>query len=140
MIAAGVSDAQATKISKGRLYKGTHARDFVTQNRSDIGTITIEQQEALFDLIYPGYVTKAIANYNYWTAHFSDRLEWDALSQIVKDILVDFVYQGFTKGENPMKAGMKDDVDQLISYIENNPTIRQYEDGRKRAAYLRKNR
>lgn len=140
MIAAGVEDAQATKISKARQFKGTNARDFVAQNRADIGTITIEQQEALFDLIYPGYVVKAVANYNYWTSPFSERLQWDALSQIVKDILVDFVYQGFTKGANPMKAGMKDDVDQLISYIENNPTIRQYEDGRKRAAYLRKNR
>ncbi len=39
-----------------------------------------------------------------------------------------------------MKAGMKDDVDELIRYIENTPAISQYEPGRKRAAYLKKNR
>ncbi|QZP34359.1 peptidoglycan DD-metalloendopeptidase family protein [Pseudomonas sp. DR48] len=140
MIAAGVDSAQATKISKAHGLKGSSASNFVTHNRADIGNITLDQQEALFDLIYPDYVAKAIVNYNHWTASLSERLEWDALSSIVKDILVDFVYQGFTKGANPMKAGMKDDVDQLISYIENTPAISQYEQGRKRAAYLRKNR
>lgn len=38
-----------------------------------------------------------------------------------------------------MKAGMKDDVDELIRYIESTSAISQYEHGRKRAAYLKKN-
>ncbi|WP_226992665.1 calcium sensor EFh [Pseudomonas syringae group genomosp. 3] len=140
MIAAGVEPGQATKISKARNLKGAAANNFVVQNKTDIGNITLEQQKALFALIYPDYVSKAIANYNRWTSTLPAHLEWAALRPIIQDILVDFVYQGFTKGENPMRAGMKDDVDELIRYIENTPAISQYEPGRKRAAYLKKNR
>ena len=53
---------------------------------------------------------------------------------------MDFVYQGFTKGPNPMKAGMHNNVNELISYIENTPAISQYESGRHRADYLRNNK
>ncbi|WP_240997896.1 hypothetical protein [Pseudomonas viridiflava] len=140
MIAAGVEPGQATKISKASNLRGAAANNFVVQNKTDIGNITLEQQKALFALIYPDYVSKAIANYNHWTSTLPGRLEWAALRPIIQDILVDFVYQGFTKGENPMKAGMKDDVDELIRYIENTSAISQYEPGRKRAAYLKKNR
>ncbi|MBX8490158.1 calcium sensor EFh [Pseudomonas cichorii] len=140
MIASGIESGQATKISKAHGLRGSAAANFVELNRDDIGNITLEQQRALFDLIYPDYVAKAISNYNHWTSSLPDRLEWESLRPIIKDVLVDFVYQGFTKGPNPMKAGMKDDVDQLISYIENTPAISQYEPGRNRAAYLRNNR
>lgn len=116
------------------------ARDFVAANKQDIGEITLEQQKALFDLIYPDYVSRAIVVYNNWTSTLPGRIEWEGLQQIVRDILVDFVYQGFTQGPNPMKAGMNDDVDELIRYIENTPAISQYEGGRHRANYLRNNR
>ncbi|MFZ5459334.1 MAG: hypothetical protein ACOZF1_08390, partial [Pseudomonadota bacterium] len=62
-----------------------------------------------------------------------------SLDQAIRDVLVDFVYQGFTKGPNPMKAGMRNDKAELIRYIENTPAIRQYEPGRNRARYLRNN-
>ncbi|WDG81381.1 hypothetical protein PUP68_00280 [Pseudomonas chlororaphis] len=140
MVASGVPAAQATKISKARGLKGNLARDFVAANKQDIGEITLEQQKALFDLIYPDYVSRAIVVYNNWTSTLPGRIEWEGLQQIVRDILVDFVYQGFTQGPNPMKAGMNDDVDELIRYIENTPAISQYEGGRHRANYLRNNR
>ncbi|AZD03520.1 hypothetical protein [Pseudomonas chlororaphis] len=140
MVASGVPSAQATKISKARGLKGILARDFVAANKQDIGEITLEQQKELFDLIYPDYVSRTIVVYNSWTSTLPGRIEWEGLRQIVRDILVDFVYQGFTQGPNPMKAGMNDDVDELIRYIENTPAISQYEGGRHRANYLRNNR
>lgn len=39
-----------------------------------------------------------------------------------------------------MEAGMRNNIDELIRYIENTPGISQYEPGRHQAEYLRKNR
>lgn len=39
-------------------------------------------------------------------------------------------------GPNPMRAGMNNDYDELIRYIEDTPAIKQYERGRNRAGYL----
>ncbi len=114
-------------------------QQFVRNNKTSIGEITTEQEIILFNTIYPDYVSRAIKNYNHWTANESGRTEWRALTQIIRDVLVDFVYQGFTKGPNPMKAGMKNDKEELIRYIENTPAINQYELGRNRARYLRNN-
>jgi murein DD-endopeptidase MepM/ murein hydrolase activator NlpD len=140
MIAAGVDTAQASKISQAHGLKGNNAKQFATTNKKNIGEISRNQQILLFNLIYPGYVNRAIANYNSWTSDEPGRIEWSGLKQVIKDVLVDFVYQGFTKGPNPMKAGMNNDVNKLISYIENTPAISQYEGGRHRADYLRNNK
>ena len=104
-----------------------------------IGEISSEQEINLFNEIYPDYIERAIANYDRWTESEPERTDWSSLDQVIRDVLVDFVYQGFTKGPNPMKAGMRNDKDQLIRYIENTPAISQYEPGRNRARYLRNN-
>ncbi|MFP6800923.1 MAG: hypothetical protein VCA39_17650 [Pseudomonas sp.] len=140
MISAGVGSAQARKISAANGLKGTSAGDFVTTNKADIGTITVEQQIILFNLIYPDYVSRAKSNYDNWTAEEPTRIDWNNLDQVIRDVLVDFVYQGFTKGPNPMKAGMTNNADTLINYIENTAGISQYEAGRHRATYIRNNR
>ncbi|MDF7681437.1 hypothetical protein PT300_12905 [Enterobacteriaceae bacterium ESL0689] len=64
LIASGVSNDQAIKISKGAKLKGNMARDFVALNKENIGEITLQQQESLFAITYPKYVDKAILNYN----------------------------------------------------------------------------
>ena len=136
---AGIEHDQATKISQAFGKKGAAAQQFVRVNKASIGEITVEQEIILFNTIYPDYVERAIKNYNYWTSSKPNRVEWNALDQAIRDVLVDFVYQGFTKGPNPMKAGMKNDKEELIRYIENTPAISQYEPGRNRARYLRNN-
>lgn len=138
MIAAGISTTQASEISQAHNLKGPHAQKFVIENKKKIGAISFDQQILLFNLIYPFYVRRAITNYDDWTSDEPDRTEWANLHQVIKDILVDFVYQGFTKGPNPMKAGMNNDANELIRYIENTPAISQYESGRHRADYLRR--
>jgi len=137
MTSAGIAHDQATKISQAHGKKGVAAQQFVSDNKSSIGQITPEQEILLFNIIYPNYVDRAIRNYDHWTASEPDRTDWNALDQVIRDVLVDFVYQGFTKGPNPMKAGMRNDKAELIRYIENTPAIRQYEPGRNRARYLR---
>ena len=140
LIRAGVPDVQAGLIAEGAGKKGEAARIFVQNNRDAIGTISHAMQIRLFEIIYPGYVTSAKANYESWTGPYPERVSWDNLSKPIREIMIDFVYQGFTKGEAPMKAGMKNDIDQLIHYIENNATMKRYEAGRQRANYLRNNR
>jgi len=62
---------------------------------------------------------------------------WNNLDAAIRDVMVDFVYQGFTKGPNPMKAGMNNDYDELIKYINSEPSMKQYEAGRNRVKYLK---
>lgn len=52
-------------------------------------------------------------------------------------MLVDFVYQGFTKGPKPMKAGMNNSFNELIKYIDGAAAIKRYEPGRNRVKYLK---
>ncbi|KAA8999934.1 hypothetical protein FJU30_11635 [Affinibrenneria salicis] len=137
---AGVPDDQAVMIAQGAGLKGEGARQFVQQNRDTIGIISHEQQIRLFEWIYPDYVQRAMSNYDQWTASYADRTKWQDLKPVIKDILVDFVYQGFTRGEAPMKAGMHNDVDALIYYIEHSATMQRYEAGRQRARYLKNHR
>ena len=136
MIRAGILESQAESLSKGAGLKGLKARAFVDTYQDEIGKITHAQQVGLFDNIYSEYEERAVRNYNKWTAGQRDRVEWGRLDQPIRDILVDFVYQGFTRGPNPMRAGMNNDYDELIRYIEGTPAIKQYERGRNRAGYL----
>lgn len=135
---AGVSDEIAHKISLGHGLKGDAAKDFVNVHKAKIGQLTAEQQISLFMIIYPLYVERARSNYNKWTRSEVDAIGWDRLDQVIRDVLVDFVYQGFTTGPNPMMAGMHNSKEELIAYIENTPGIKRHEPGRRRVAYINK--
>jgi hypothetical protein len=139
MIEAGVEDEKARRIAFAHGLKGFAARDFVANNKAVIGEITKRQQISLFNIIYPAYVDRTISIYNKWTQAEVDRVLWEDLGPVVKDVLVDFVYQGFTAGPNPMISGMRNSKTDMIFYIENTPAISQYEPGRQRANYLRVN-
>lgn len=136
MVASGIDSDKANKISMAAGLKGSAAMNFVLSNRESIGEITRMQQNKLFGLIYPTYVDRAKRNYKDKTHGAPGALPWDSLEQKIQDILVDFIYQGFS-GERPMRAGMYNRQQELISYIENNATISSYENGRHRANYLR---
>ncbi|MDK9604628.1 pesticin C-terminus-like muramidase, partial [Lelliottia wanjuensis] len=136
MIASGIPNDQAVKISKCAGFKGANARDYVSAHKNDIGEITLQQQESLFSIIYPKYVERAMANYKKWTNGISSTKQWDSLDPSIQEVLVDFVYQGFTKGPKPMLAGSNNSKRELIDYIQNTPAISQYEPGRHRVEYL----
>ncbi len=142
LVAAGMAQDKADEFAKGAGKKGDDAKKFVADNKEKLGEITQEVQKKLFENIYPTYVESAKANYDKWTKGddanpLAGKVEWDKLEQAIRDILVDFVYQGFTKGPNPMVKGMKNDFDELIDYINDTPALKQYEAGRKRVDYLK---
>jgi len=138
--AAGVPAHQAAMIAKGATLKSTQASQFVQNNQASIGTISHQQQIQLFEAIYPDYVQRAHTNYDNYTNGQPGKVAWQDLHPAIRDIMVDFVYQGWTKGPRPMMAGMTNDFDTLIHYIENTAPIAAGETGRQRANYLRRNR
>lgn len=138
--AAGVPVNQAAMIAKGAGLKGEKAKNFVKNNQMSIGTISHQQQIRLFEAIYPSYVQRAHNNYDNYTNGLNGKIAWENLHSAIRDIMVDFVYQGWTAGPRPMVAGMTNDFDTLIHYIENTPAISEGEPGRQRANYLRKKR
>lgn len=136
LVNAGVDAIKANKLSDCSGLKGELAQRFVDANKLAIGLLTHSQQIKLFELIYPGYEQRAEQNYNKWTGNEVARVLWDDLHPPIRDILVDFVYQGFTKGPRPMRAGMNNSFDELISYIEGSAVLQRYEPGRNRVKYL----
>ena len=138
MIRAGIPIQTAKALSEGAGLKGIKAKEFVEKQKKIIGKITHTQQVKLFNNIYSTYEKRAKKNYERWTGAYKNRIEWDDLDQAIRDILVDFVYQGFTRGPNPMKAGMNNSFDELIKYISETAAIKQYEHGRNRIKYLKK--
>lgn len=138
MIKAGIPAKTAKVLAEGAGLKGAKAKEFVDKYKKTNGEITHAQQIKLFDNIYPTYETRAKNNYDRWTAAEKNRVEWSRLHQAIRDVLVDFVYQGFTKGGNPMKSGMNNDFDEMIKYINTTAAIKKFEPGRGRAKYLTK--
>ncbi|WP_299491050.1 S-type pyocin domain-containing protein [uncultured Shewanella sp.] len=139
LVKAYVNKDTAKLISKGAGLKGESAEKFVNENKAKIGEITRKSQHFIFVNIFPFYVQRTKNNYNKWTKNYSERTDWDLLDNKIQDVLIDFVYQGFTKGERPMVKGMKNDKQELIGYIRSNPILKSYEMGRKRANYLQGN-
>ena len=138
LVAAGLDGKRAAAFAAGAGMSGSDAKAFVEKNKAALGQISPEVQKALFERIFPTYVADAVKNYDKWTLGETDRLPWTALDAPIRDVLVDFVYQGFTKGGNPMKKGMRNDYDELILYIETTAVLVGYEAGRRRAPYLRR--
>ncbi|MBC6485711.1 pesticin C-terminus-like muramidase [Aeromonas hydrophila] len=144
---SGVPDDIASLISAGAGIKGGDASKFVSENKNST-LITRKSQYRLFEKIYPDYVLRAKSNYERWTTaqsiqdanipgvSISDKTNWESLDDKVKDVIVDLVYQGFTKGPRPMVYGMLNDRQKYADYIKNNPSLSQYEPGRNRAKYL----
>ncbi|MBI5276888.1 MAG: hypothetical protein HY854_10545 [Burkholderiales bacterium] len=137
---ASLDNETAKAIAKGVGLSGQAAMDFVAMNKLKVGEISGFVQHSLFENIYPDYLERGRKNYEYWTSTEKDRVLWNNLHPAIRDILVDFVYQGFTAGARPMVKGMKNDFDELISYIQSTPDLSRYEPGRQRVAYLKRHK
>ncbi|HFG2074739.1 TPA: type VI secretion system tip protein TssI/VgrG [Vibrio cholerae] len=148
LIKSGVAHDQATVISKGAGLKGSNADNYVRLNKTNT-EISRKAQHNIFLTIYPEYIKRAKINYDKWTTEkgvilaniegvdYKDKTPWDELDPKIQDVIVDLVYQGFTKGPRPMVYGMLNDKEKLADYISTNPTLKMYEKGRRRASYLR---
>lgn len=136
---SGVPADQAELMSQGRKLTGASAERFVKNNRNECGIISREAQARLFELIYPNYLSRAKTVYLNKTAKFSERTSWENLKAPIREIAVDFVYQGLGF-ERTMKACMTNDYDILINFIETNAQVQSYEGGRQRARFLKNKR
>ncbi len=149
LVEAGVVQSRADAIGAAAGLKGEAAANFVSNNRDPIGPITLDQQQALFDLVYPRYVTQTQSNYEYHRSHDAVTgvllqeplgLPWGSLHWAIQDVLVDFVYQGYGKPQpgyqRPMRAGMNNNPDEMINYIQTTPKMLQWEPGRQRIPFL----
>ncbi|RRZ92939.1 pesticin C-terminus-like muramidase [Erwinia sp. 198] len=137
---AGLPVSKAKKLAEASRLTGCEARNFVKKHHHEIGIITEIQQVKLFEKIYPDYEVRAKNNYNSWLKNRSDIVPWGSLSLAIKNVLIDFVYQGYTKSARPMLAGAHNNPQELINYIRNTPTLRDDEPDRQRVNYLLESR
>ncbi len=143
LTAAGMDAKTAAAFAKGAGLQGPGTDDksaegFVKNHRAELGTITTAVQKKLFQAIYPSYAAKARERYHFHATHKA--VQWELLKAPIRDVLVDFVYQGFGQEKKgygrPLQAGMNNDYQELIDYIHGSATMRGYEAGRHRADYL----
>ncbi len=143
LTASGVPLMQARRIAAGAGLSGQDAQAFVRANRASIGTISHLQQNNLFNRIYPEYEVLARQDYQAYIAENRTRAPrsgwptWNQLDGRVRDVIVDLVYQQGQLYDRQMPPILANSREALARYIENTPQLRQYEDGRGRADYLR---
>ncbi|MGI8490857.1 calcium-binding protein [Pectobacterium sp. S5] len=136
MLRIGIGSEKANLIAKGAGLKAGAAETFVKEYKEKIGMITHQQQIALFNMVYVGYIEIAKKRYARYSANVPDRVNWDELHPAIRDILIDLAYQGFA-GETTIPVAAKNDIDLLIKKIESTKDLLDYEAGRNRAGYLR---
>jgi len=89
LIAAGLPRTQAEAYAEAVGLYGQDARDYIQNHRDTLGSITPEQQLALFNRIYPQYVNSARTTVE---THFG--VQWADLSTTMQNALVDLNYRG----------------------------------------------
>lgn len=118
LVAAGMDETQATKISKGAGKKGQAAGDFVTANKDDVGEIAKSVQQQLLATMLVEYTAKAkdLATSTtatkdgsgYYTnargreindgvdagTYVLTDAQWDALHPAMVEFVTDLKYQG----------------------------------------------
>ncbi len=140
LVRAGVPREQAALFAEGHGKIGSAAHLFVKNYRHACGIISRESQARLFELIYPGYVKSARHLYNLDAQKYNhNAVQWDKLHKAIREVIVDFVYQGLSR-ISIIKQCMTNDFDSLIHFIKTDKTVSQYEPGRDRAGYLRRNK
>lgn len=136
LIAAGISASQASRISAAAGKKGVDAERFVRSNQ-DIGEITTEQQIKLFNNIYPAYENRAQLRYKEKTKGMSNVTKWEDLNPVLRDILVDIVYNGY-EGKDAMPAASKNNISQFIAFLKNHKVYSGDNRNQYRVPYLQK--
>lgn len=91
---AGIPLVQAEEIANGAGLSGHPARNFVQANQATIGDITRAQQEALFNIVYPSYESKAERLYDKFSKGIPGAPTWSELDPAISTILIDFAYVG----------------------------------------------
>lgn len=122
-LAIGLPSEVATNISKAAGLSGESARKFLGSNKEVLPTLTQEQQQGLFDRIYPTYIDRAkyLATKDDVTKKYG-ATDWDNLTPSIREVVTDMTYQGVytpavrTKIQSAVAAN---DKEQLAGILEN---------------------
>ncbi len=139
LVRAGVPREQAALFAEGHGKIGSAAHLFVKNYRHACGIISRESQARLFELIYPGYVKRTKHFYNIFAQRNIAAVPWDNLHKAIREITVDFVYQGLVSREIIAHCA-ENKFDALIQFIRTDYRIKRFENGRHRADYLLRHR
>lgn len=139
LVQAGVPREQAVLFAEGYGKIGSAAHLFVKNYCHACGIISRESQARLFELIYPGYVKRAKHIYNILAKRNVDTVPWDNLHKAIREITVDFVYQGLVSREIISHCA-ENNFDSLIQFIRTDYRTKRFENGRHRADYLLRHR
>ncbi len=95
LIVAGLDAAKAVLISQAAGLKGEEAEEFIEENDLEDFEISPEAQLKLFEIEYGRKVddTKRLATKADVTRAYGET-NWDALHQVIKDVLVDLRFRG----------------------------------------------
>ncbi|MEH2921975.1 hypothetical protein ACFFL1_11420 [Samsonia erythrinae] len=74
MLRIGIGSEKASLIAMGASLKGAAAAIFVKEYRAKIGVITHQQQVALFNMVYGGYIETAKKRYALYSTDVPGRV------------------------------------------------------------------
>jgi uncharacterized protein YgiM (DUF1202 family) len=103
LVQAGISAADAGRFAGAAGITGTAARDWLRANGQTLSEVTLEQQEALFEIAYArlaGDVERISGNYAGTMGTRTGRgreefeIDWTQLHPAIRDVLVDLRYRG----------------------------------------------
>lgn len=108
MEAAGITGTQATLLSQSAGLTGKAAGDWTSANKSKVGEITPEQQEALFNIVY-AEMKKSVTDISERGGEKGAKtvygdVDFDKLHPAIMDLVVDLRYRGDYHSESRKKV------------------------------------
>ena len=139
LLNAGVSVENAERYAGGAGLTGVDAKSFVQSHHEEYGEISRRVQRRLFeDVVYPKYARDAATTYNNAVERIPNATTWEELDSRIREVAIDLTYQQGVIYRRQMPYVVGNDPESLATYIETTPELSQYEAGRHRAAYLRR--
>ncbi|UUE12036.1 pesticin C-terminus-like muramidase [Dickeya zeae] len=144
LTSVGIDENIAKKMAKAAHLQGDDAKVFVEKNRNTIPEITVEQQVALFNKIYPEYEKAAKKSYDDYIkkqnkSGVKSYPKWDELKKTIREIYIDMYYQRYKKAEVSLPFIAGNEISPLIEHIKKSKILSQYEKSRNRIGYLEGN-
>lgn len=115
----GVDRQRAERIAQGASLTRNRARQFVRDNKNQVGEITTHQQIRLFNTTYREYEQTARQAYQRNASQEEGYTSWSNLSDSIKTIITDMVYHGAAYSET-YKSASRNSKEELINHIQQN--------------------
>lgn len=133
----GIEEYQAVICSKAAGLRGNQAKQFVAVFGPMVGEITHQQQISLFGIAYQKKLSEAKSSYYRHTETNKDAPQWEELDTKIRDVVVDIFYQGVHDKNTLFSIVLKNNKQELESYIQQDSKYMRFEKDRKRIGYLK---